>query len=121
MPKRKNPDTSLEAYRTLDPIRVSQTMTKIAETLKVIGKGNYEQIATAAGMTEAKCWKRLIDCVRAGLIHRTEETTLTRNGKKSYLYAPGPQPAEPPKSEKSLPGKTISDYSKAILNQQSLF
>jgi len=54
MPKRVNPSTSLEAYANLDPIKVSQTMLKISEALKTIGKGNYEDISRASGMPESK-------------------------------------------------------------------
>jgi hypothetical protein len=90
MGKRKNPETSLEAYRNLNPIKVSQTMLKISEALKTIGKGNYEDISRASGMPEAKVWKRLIDCVRGELIHATGETKPTVHGNKSNIFAPGP-------------------------------
>lgn len=112
--KRKNPETSLEAYKKLDPIRVSQTMNKIAQALVIIGKGNYEMIAEAAGMAEQKCWKRLIDCVRAGLIHRTDETKITKSGCKSYMYAIGPASQVANKRERVLKGRTVQDFSKAI-------
>jgi hypothetical protein len=115
--KRKNPSTSLEAHARLDPIKVSQTMTKITDTLKSIGKGNYEDISAAAQMPEAKCWKRLIDCVRAGLIHRTDAIKMTKNGYKSYLYAPGGTPEPVKKKERVMRGKSVVDYSKSILNQ----
>lgn len=124
MRKVKPVETSLEAYRSLDPVRISQTMQKIADTLKVIGKGNYEQIAAASNMAEAKVWKRLIDCVRAGLIHRTEETKLTKNGCKSYLFAPGPATQIVKKRERVMKGKTVAQYSKDILSihgQEKLF
>lgn len=116
MPKRKNPPTSLEAHSRLDPIKVSQTMIKIKETLESLGKGNYEMIAETSGMPEAKTWKRLIDCVRAGLIHRTEEIKMTKNGYKSYLYAPGKGP-EVEKKKRVMKGPTVADFSKSILNQ----
>lgn len=115
--KRKNPITSLEAHAKLNPIKVSQTMTKIAQTLEAIGKGNYEDISEASGMPQAKTWKRLIDCVRAGLIHRTDEIKMTKNGYKSYLYALGGTPEPAKKKEKVMKGKSVSDFSKAILNQ----
>jgi len=122
------PETSLEAYRNLDPIKVSQTMIKISETLKVIGKGNYEDIASASGMPEAKVWKRLIDCIRAGLIHRLDETKKTAHGNKSYLYAHGPATQLQKKTERVMKGKTVAEYSldiqeiqKTTFKQQTLF
>ena len=103
----------------LDPIKVSQTMTKIAETLKAIGKGNYEQIAEASGMPEAKVWKRLIDCIRAGLIHRLDETKKTAHGNKSYLYAPGPATQLQKKNERVMKGKTVVDYSRELVKPKT--
>lgn len=121
MVKRKNPSTSLEAYAALDPIKVSQTMHKITETIKRLGKANYEMVAESSGMPEAKVWKRLIDCVRADLIHRTEDTKLTKSGHKSYLYAAGPAAEPAKKKERVMRGKYIVDYSRALNQvQQSL-
>jgi predicted transcriptional regulator len=121
--KRVRVETSIEAYRKLDPIRVSQTMQKISDALKTIQKGNYEMIAVAAGLKQSQTWKRLIDCVRAGLIHRIDETMLTKDGCKSYLYAPGPATQIAAKKERVMKGKTISQYSKDILSfqQEKLF
>jgi hypothetical protein len=128
MGKRKNPDTSNDAYHNLDPIRVSKTMTKITEALKVIGKGNFEDIALAAGMAEQKVWKRLIDCVRAGLIHRLDEKKKTKQNNNSYLYAPGPATQLRQKRERVMKGKTVADHSrdiqeiqKTIFKQPTLF
>lgn len=122
--KRKNPQTSLDAYNSIDPIKVSQTMQKISDALIAIKKGNYEMIAEQAGMPEQKTWKRLIDCVRAKLIHRTEETKLTKNGYKSYLFAPGPASEEVEKKKKVMKGPTVQQFSKAInqlhLNNQNI-
>lgn len=117
MPKRKNPETSLDAHASLDPVKVSQTMAKISEAVKKLGKANYEMVADLTGMPEPKVWKRFIDCARAKLIHRTEETKKTKHGYKSYLFAPGPATEVAQKKERVLKGKTVVDYSKAILKQ----
>lgn len=114
MGKRKNPETSLEAYRNLDPIQVSQTMIKIADALKKIGKGNFEDIALAAGMPEAKVWKRLIDCVRGELIHATGETKLTVHNNKSNIFAPGPSTERIKRKERVMKGASVADHSRAI-------
>lgn len=92
-------------------------MIKIAEALKVIGKGNYEDISRASGMPESKVWKRLIDCVRAGLIHRLDETKKTKQNNKSYLFAPGPATQLQKKRERVMKGPSISQFAKKILNQ----
>jgi hypothetical protein len=115
--KRKNPSTSLEAHARLDPIKVSQTMVKISEAIKVLGKANYEDVAAYLGEPEPKIWKRFTDCMKAKLIHRTEETKKTKHGYKSYLFAYGPTIEEVKKKERVMRGKSVADYSKAILNQ----
>jgi predicted transcriptional regulator len=114
MSKRKNPDTSLEAYRSLDPIKISQIMIKISEAVKVLGKANYEMVASHLGMKEERVWKRFIDCVRANLIHRTDETRQTKQNRKSYLYAPGPSTETIQREQKVMKGKTVADHSRAI-------
>jgi hypothetical protein len=114
MGTRKNPETSLEAYRGLDPQRMNQTYRAIVDALLVIGKGNYETIAVQAEMPEAKIWKRMGEAAKMGLIHNTGETIKTKNGYKSYLFAIGPAPETVQKKQRVMKGKTVSDFSKAI-------
>src|ERR1700761_4486615 len=117
MGKRKNPETSLEAHRRLDPIKISQTMVKISEAIKMLGKANYEDVAAYLKEPEPKIWKRFTDCMEAKLIHRTKETKKTKHGYKSYLFAYGPATEKIKKKERVMRGKSVSEYSKAILNQ----
>lgn len=114
MGKRKNPDTSIDAYNSLNPIKISQTMQKIVETLNIIGKGSYELIAEHAGMPEQRVWKRLIDCVRARLIHDTGERTKTKSGHPCRVFAAGPGTAEVEHKKKVMKGPTVQEFAKAI-------
>jgi hypothetical protein len=116
--KRKNPDTSTDAYRQLDPIKISQRMQKIADGLKVIGKGNYEDISLACGLREDQVWKRLIDCMKAGLIHRTPEKKRTKDNRDSYIFAPGPATQIAAKKERVMKGKSIVDFSRKLIQPQ---
>lgn len=111
--KRKIPATSLEAYRSLDPNKLSYTHRQIIEALTVLGTGNYEQIAAQCDEPEAKIWKRLNEVCKLGAIHNTGNTTLTKNKCKSYIYGIGPG-TEVKKKERVMKGKTISDFSKAL-------
>lgn len=115
MTKRKNPDTSLDAYKSLDPIKISLRMQKIADGLNTIGKGNYEQIALAACLREDQVWKRIIDCIRAGLIHRTQEKRKTKDNRDSYVFAPGPATQIAAKKERVMKGPSVSDFSKKLI------
>jgi hypothetical protein len=115
--KRKNPVTSDAAYRGLDPNKMSETHVAIVESLKIIGEGNYEDISACSGMPEARIWKRIVDVVRKGLIHDTGKEKDTVHGNKSRIFALGPSPEPVVKKERVMKGKTVVDYSKAILKQ----
>lgn len=123
---KKIPETSLEAYRSLNPVKVSETQGKIAAAVQSLGRGNYELIAAYLNEPEGKIWKRIGECVKLGLIHKTGETKQTKNGCKSYLYFPGPSSEPIKKKERVMKGKTVADYSRSIqqvhpILQQSLF
>lgn len=120
MAKRKNPDTSLEAYHSLDPVKISEMHKKIARAVKALGSGNYEAIALYLGVAESKVWKRLKEAQDAGLIFKTGETVLTKSNCKSYVYACVGEkvPAPVRKPEKSIKGKSVSDYSRELIKPQ---
>lgn len=124
MPERKNPETSLAAYRSLDPIRITKTYKIILDALKVIGTGNYEAIAKQATVPESRIWKRLNEMEGAGLIYKPGTTVTTKSGRQSFQYCicDNNQPRIENKREKSMKGKSVSDYSKTINEiQQNLF
>ena len=111
---KKIANTSREAYKSLDPVRIHQTHIDITKALEAIGKGNYEIIAHYLNVPEQRVWKRLNEACKAGLIHNTGETIKTKNGCRSYLYAAGKSTESVVKKERVMKGKTISDFSKAI-------
>lgn len=116
--KRKNqPETSRAAFHSLDQARLAGTYKKIVDALTVIGEGNYEAISRQAGEKEEKIWKRLKESCEKGLIHNTGKTVMTKNNRMSYVFALGPAPTTVKKKERVMKGKSVADYSKAILNQ----
>src|ERR1700743_3079696 len=119
MSKYKKQQTSLAAYKSLYPAKLSKMHNLIIEALTFLGEGNYEGIASYLKLPEEKVWKRLNECVKLGAIHNTGRTIMTKNNRISYLYGIGPGHGLP-KKEKSPRGKTVSDFSKAILNQPKL-
>lgn len=121
MPERKLPETSLAAYRSLDPVRITKTYQIILDALKVIGTGNYEAIAKQATVNESRIWKRLSEMESAGLIYKPGTTVTTKSGRQSFQYSIC-NPNEPKiekKTEKVLKGKSVSDYSKTISSIQA--
>jgi hypothetical protein len=120
MGKRKNPPTSLEAYHRLDPVRLSQTQQDIVRAVKALGEANFEAVASFLMVKPEKIWKRMGECEKAGAIYKPGNTVLTKNGYKSYTYRIN-QAGEStePVTEKALPGKSVSDYSKKLIPQQA--
>lgn len=122
--KRKIIDTSQAAYHSLDPAKISKTHAKILEALKVLGRANYEKIADHLQMAPEKIWKRTSEMITDNLIYRTESKVLTRSNRFSYEYAildpSTPKPA-PPKKERVLKGKTVSDFSKELVKTKPAY
>lgn len=121
MTKRKNPETSNEAYRQLKHERVRETYQKILFALSIIKEGNFEDISKQAGLKPEVVWKRLSELHADGKIYRPGNKKPLRSGRLGYtwmLIQPGIAPAKV--VEMALPGKTISDYSKELI-QQKLF
>ena len=122
MSKKKLPETSLEAYRKLDPLRLTKTYLQIQEALKVIKEGNFEMIANQIGIKPEKVWKRLSELENSGIIYKPGHKIPTSTGSNAYIYKlSSKKRMEKMQTERSLPGKTISDFSKSLYKQPTLF
>jgi hypothetical protein len=120
MPKRKLQSTSLNAYKSLDPENIRQMYKDIVFVLgQMQGGGSYEDIAKALKVKESRVWKRLGEAERIGLIHRSGRKILS-SGRAGSIWKVGPKGASLVIENKGLPGPSVSDYAKAIL-QTSLF
>jgi predicted transcriptional regulator len=115
MSKKQKPETSLAAYRSLDPVQMAEIYQKILWGLGQIKEGSYEDVALAIRLPKERVWKRLSELMKAGLIYRPGNTKILSSGRKGFTWRlvakDGPNEKV---TEKSLPGKTISDYSKSI-------
>jgi len=118
MSKRKVVETSQDAFRSLDPEKISQIKKDIVMALRVLGPSTYEQVAIFLKKDPSKIWKRMSDAKNDGLIERTEIRRKMASGREGFVWK---ATSVLPTTEKSLPGKGVVDYSKAILNQQQLF
>lgn len=114
---KKVPDTSKEAYTSLDPDKIRDMYRKIADALKVIGPSTYEQIAQYLHEKPERIWKRLSECNRIGLCYRTGERHVMASGRQGFVWAYGHEPEAIQKKKRVMKGKTVVDYSKAILSQ----
>lgn len=115
MAKKKQPETSTAAYRSLDPDKLNERYTKILAALGRIKEGTFEQIAKAAKLEDRVVWKRLSELAKAGLIYRPGNKKKLRSGREGYTWMlTGAVTEEMQKRESALDGKSVSDYSKEI-------
>jgi predicted transcriptional regulator len=114
MPKRVNPDTSTEAYRSLEPEKIAKMYLKIVEALTVAGPMTYEGIAAHLGEKPERVWKRMSEAHRLGLVHRTGDRKVMNSGRQGFIWAAGGTPEPTKKRERVMKGKTVADYSVSI-------
>jgi len=120
MPKRKRIDTSIAAYHALDQDQVARTKNLILVALKTIGRGSSEQIATHLKMAPDVIWKRCSDLKNEGKIYASEFKVLTKRNRFARQWMIGDGKDQAKVVEMLMPGKTIADYSKEII-QPTLF
>jgi predicted ArsR family transcriptional regulator len=115
MGKRKNPETSNAAYKSLDPENLNERYTLILEALGKIKEGTFEQIAKAAGLQDKVVWKRLSELAASKLIYRPGNKRKLKSGREGYTWMLTGDVAEKMQNrERALGGKAVSDYSKDI-------
>lgn len=123
MGKRKNPETSNEAYRSLKAVEVRETYKNILFALSIIKEGTFEDISRQMNVAPAVVWKRLSELCNDGKIYRPGNKRPLKSGRCGYtwmLITPGVTSAKI--VELRLPGDSISTYSKRICAiQKELF
>ncbi len=121
MPKRKPVDTSLDAYKALQPEQLRQTYKDILFALSQLGEATSAELAQALRVPHDKVWKRQSELQRMGLIYRPGNKRPMPGGKLGYtwrLTQPGQQTEQV--TEKFPKGKSSNDYAKQII-QNTLF
>jgi hypothetical protein len=127
MHKRKLPETSLEARRSLDPEKIAKMYLRIVEALNAIGSGTYEDIAAHLKEQPVRIWKRMSECNRLGLAHRTGDRKLMKSNRQGFVWAPGPSTETVQREQKVMKGPSVVDHSRKIqeiqksISQPTLF
>ena len=111
---RKSIQTSVDAFRSLDPAKINEIHKKILAALEVIGSGTYEDLAVYLHLEPQRVWRRLSELSKANLIHRPGERKVMKSGRMGMVWALGPEPKTTKKKELVLSGKSVADYSRAI-------
>src|SRR6266496_5306529 len=116
MKKKQIPDTSREAFKSLDPIKLSETYRKILYSISKLGECTTEESAAFLKIDHSKVWKRYSELAKMNLIYRPGNKRLLRSGRNGFTWRlttnaiPTTQAAE-----KALRGPAIVDYSRKLI------
>lgn len=115
MTERKNPETSLEAYRSLTIDQLNDTYKEIIKALQAIGEGTFEDIAAHLKCDKSKIWKRMSELERMEVVYKPGNKRVLKSGRSGFTYMLTSQNTQRTQaSDKLLSGKSVSDYSKTI-------
>lgn len=124
------PETSKEAYNSLDPDDIREMYRKIMVALSALGSGTMEDISSYLKEPRERVWKRLSEMQRMDLIFRPGTKKLLKSGRNGFCWAlTGTNLPKTHAAEKALAGKSVADYSREIssisnktnFHQQELF
>jgi len=122
MKKKRPPKTSVDAFHSLDPEKISQIKKDIVMALRIIGPSTYEQIAVHLKKEPVRIWKRMSDCLKDGLVERTGERRKLSSGREGFVWKDTGLLSP---IEKAIPGKAVVDYSRSLIQpkfkQERLF
>jgi len=115
--KRKNPETSVSAYRSLDPLKLTELYQKILWGLGQIGEGTFEEISIAVRLPKERIWKRLSELERNNMVYRPGNKRPLASGRLGFTWKlVQKNESSSPVTEKSPDGPSVSDYSRNIHN-----
>jgi predicted transcriptional regulator len=113
--KRNNPETSLEAHKSLDPVKLRDIYEKILWGMGQIGECTFEELSVAIKIPKEKIWKRLSEMARLNLIYRPGNKRTLASGCLGYTWKLVEKDKEPTiEIEKMQDGLTIQDHSRNI-------
>lgn len=115
MKKKQVPDTSKEAWRSLDPAKMAQIYRGILYALGVMNKATFEEIAAHMKVDKSKIWKRMSELQRMKLVYRPGSKKMLKSGRQGYEWALTSQVTpKTDKEQKALKGPTVADHSRKI-------
>lgn len=115
--KRNNPETSKAAFKSLNSNKLNELHLKILAAMQYIGECTYEDVASHLGLEPQRIWRRMSELDFANRIHRPGGRKVMKSGRQGMVWVLGSDPHVSKKKEKILKGKTVADFSRAILNQ----
>lgn len=97
------PQTSIDAYNSLDPAQLADIYKNILSALAIIKAGTFEDISAQAKLDRDRVWKRLNELEKMELIFRPGTKKKLRSGREGYIW------------QLTLKGTpTVQDYSRKM-------
>ena len=84
---RVNPQTSIEAYKSLKPEQVRDVYVKIKHALSILKLANTEQIADHLKMPHPQVHKRTSEMERLEMIYKPGTKSMMKSGRMGYNWA----------------------------------
>ena len=103
MTKRKQPQTSFDAYHSLEPEKLRDIYKQILAALVILKSATFEEIAAYMKVDKDRVWKRMSELQKMELVYRPGGKKKLRSGRDGYLWS---------LTFKGSP--TIQEYSKNI-------
>lgn len=108
-------ETSKEAYRSLDPDKLTETKRKILYSLSQLFRATHEDIAAHMKVDRSVVWKRMSELEKDGLIFRPGIKKALRSGRLGFVYQLSDKSMpKTQEAQKLLAGHSIADYSRKI-------
>src|SRR6478735_816063 len=86
MKKSNPPQTSIDAYMSLDPIKLTDTYKNIILALTELGSGTFEDIAKKMKVDKSVVWKRLSELERANILYRPGTKKTLKSGRDGFVW-----------------------------------
>lgn len=86
MRKSKPPQTSIDAYKSLDPAKINETYKMIISALAVIKSGSFEDISKHLKVEKSVVWKRLGEMEKMKLLQRPGTKKKLKSGRDGYVW-----------------------------------
>jgi len=115
MKNKKMPETSLEAYRSLEVDDLNKTYQGIITALQKIGEGTFEDIAATMRVNSGKVWRRMGELMKKEIVYRPGNKRVLKSGRKGFTWMLTSDYLQ--KTEKHIP----KAMPKVIHNQPVLF
>ena len=84
--KRQLPETSIDAFKSLDPRELNETYRQILFSLDQLGEATFEEIASFLHVSPARIWKRMSELGKMELIYRPGNKRKLKSGRMGFTW-----------------------------------